>query len=121
MIKIYQPMTIYLKGIENKLSKLDIPILFKLPDASYPEPFIVLGSHNSIDFRTAKTGNLIEDTTLNIDIYMPISSRLVAEEVKSKAARLLGRTENIDSTMLIDDSIGREVYHIFIRVTDIII
>lgn len=118
---IYSPTTKFIKEISERLKGLDMPILFKLPEPSFREPFIVIGSHSNIDWRTAKVGNLIEDTTLNIDIFLSNNSRTEAEEVRSKAVRIIGRREGVDSTLLIDNSIGREVYHIPIRVTEIIV
>lgn len=118
---IYSPMTKFIKDISERLKKLNMPILFKLPEPSFREPFIVIGSHSNIDWRTAKIGNLIEDTSLNIDIYLPNNSRTNAEEIRSKAVRLIGRREGVDSTLLIENSIGREVYHIPIRITEIIV
>ena len=118
---IYSPTTKFIKEISERLKGLDMPILFKLPEPSFREPFIVIGSHNSTDFRTAKVGNLIEDTTLNIDIYLSNKSRTSAEEIRSKAVRLIGRRNGVDSTILIDNSVGREVYHIPIRISEIIV
>lgn len=119
---IYSEMTLFIKEVSEKLKALDMPILFKLPEASFREPFIVIGSHSSTsDYRTAKVGNLIEDTTLNIDIFLSNNSRTKAEEVRSKAVRIIGRREGVDSTVLIDNSIGREVYHIPIRIKEIIV
>lgn len=120
-MEIYSGMTLFIKEISEQLKGLDMPILFKLPDSSFREPFIVIGSHSEMDFRTAKIGNLIEDTTLNIDIFLSTDSRTEAEEIRSKAVRLIGRRDGIDSTILIDKSIGREVYHIPIRITEIIV
>lgn len=119
---IYSATTLYIKEISNKLRTLDMPVLFKLPEPSFREPFIVIGSHISTsDLRTAKTGSLIEDNTLNIDIFLSNKSRTKAEEIRSKAVRMIGRREGVDSTLLLDNSIGREVYHIPIRIREIIV
>jgi len=119
---IYSEMTLFIKEISEKLKILDMPVLFKLPEPSFREPFIVVGSHSSTsDYRTAKIGNLIEDTTLNIDIFLSNDSRTKAEEIRSKAVRIIGRREGVDSTLLLDKSIGREVYHIPIRIKEIIV
>lgn len=121
MIVIYSPTTLYLKEIESRLEALDMPIYYKLPKPEVLEPFIVIGSHRSNTGRTAKVGRVIEDNTLNIDIYLPINSRTEAEETRSKAIRIIGKREGVDSTILTDDSIGRETYHIPIRVSELII
>lgn len=121
MREIYSATTLYLKEIETRLSALNMPIHYKLPAPDVLEPFVVIGTHNSTDGRTAKNGRLIEDNTLNVDIYMPINSRTAAEEARSQAVKLIGRRTGISSTLLIDDSIGRETYHIPIRVSEIII
>lgn len=118
---IYSSTTLYLKEIETRLESLDMPIYYKLPDPDVLEPFIVIGSHNSNTGRTAKVGKVIEDNTLNVDIYLPIDSRTEAEETRSKAIKAIGRREGVDSTILTDDSIGRETYHIPMRISEIVI
>lgn len=118
---IYSPTTHHLKDIETRLKTLDIPVHYKLPDPEVPEPFAVIGGHDSNTSRTAQNGSVIEDNTLNVDIYVSANSRTVAEETRSKAVRAIGRREGVDSTIMMDDSIGREVYHVAIRISDILI
>ena len=98
---------------------LAIPIYFKLPNSDVLEPFIVIGSNSSDTSRTAQTGAVIEDITVNIDIFLDGSSRTDAEEIKSKVLRALGR-RNATANIIPDNSIGREVYHVSITVSDTI-
>ena len=112
----YSPSTLFLKELHDRLEVLAIPIYFHLPDPDVLEPFVVIGSNSSDTSQTAQTGVVIEDITVNIDIFLDGSSRTDAEEVKSKALRALNATANI----IPDDSIGRDVYHVSIVVSDTI-
>lgn len=115
----YSPSTLFLKDLQKRLEVLAIPVLFKLPKPDVLEPFIVIGSNNSDNSKTAQTGAVIEDVTVNIDIYLDGSSRTVAEEVKSKAILAIGRRQ-VTANIIPDDSIGRDVYHVSIAVSDTI-
>lgn len=115
----YSPSTLFLKDLHDRLGVLAIPVYFKLPKSDVLEPFIVIGSNSSDTSKTAQTGAVIEDITANIDIYLEGSSRTNAEEVKSKALRALGR-RHATANIIPDNSIGREVYHVSITVSDII-
>ena len=117
----YSSTTLFLKDIGNRLSDLEIPIFYKLPEASVIEPFLVIGSVASNTGKTALTGAMIEDMTVSIDIFLPSDSRTNVEEIKFRTIRLLGRNFRISATVMLDDSIGREVYHIAIRLTETII
>ncbi|SFC84973.1 hypothetical protein SAMN05660328_11510 [Streptococcus gallolyticus] len=115
----YSPSTLFLKELHDRLEVLAIPIYFKLPNSDVLEPFIVIGSNSSDMSQTAQTGAVIEDITVNIDIFLDSSSRTDAEEIKSKALRALGR-RNATANIIPDNSIGREVYHVSIAVSDTI-
>ena len=115
------PTSNLLRGLKKRFGVLNIPIHFKLPDASVAEPFLVVGGITSDTSKTAQTGLIIEDSTIQIDIFLPGSkSRVYAENIKSQAIRLLGRNSRTTSTILMDNSIGREVYHIVIKTTETI-
>lgn len=116
----FSPSTLHLNSIKNRLDPLGIPTYFYLPDSSVLEPFLVIGTNSSNTDKTAQTGLLIEDTTVSIDIFLPNDSRTNAEEIKSKAIRLLGRNR-LTASVLMDNSIGREVYHISITLTETIL
>lgn len=90
-----------------------------MPNSDVLEPFIVIGSNSSDTSQTAQTGAVIEDITVNIDIFLDSSSRTNAEEIKSKALRAL-RRRNATANIIPDNSIGREVYHVSIVVSDTI-
>lgn len=116
------PTTELLNSLRNKLEPLNVPIHFKLPKASVAEPFLVIGGLTSDTSKTAQTGLIIEDSTIQIDIFLPGSkSRVYAENIKSQAIRLLGHNTRTTSTILMDNSIGREVYHIVIKTTETIL
>lgn len=115
----YSPSTLFLKELHDRLEVLAIPIYFKLPNSDVLEPFIVIGSNSSDTSQTAQTGAVIEDITVNIDIFLDSSSRTNAEEIKSKALRAL-RRRNATANIIPDNSIGREVYHVSIVVSDTI-
>lgn len=116
------PTSNLLRDLKKRLGALSIPIYFKLPDASVAEPFLVVGGIASDTSKTAQTGLIIEDSTIQIDIFLPGSkSRVYAENIKSQAIRLLGRNTRTTSTILMDNSIGREVYHIVIKMTETIL
>lgn len=115
----YSPSTLFLKELHDRLEILAIPIYFYLPNSDVLEPFIVIGSNSSDTSQTAQTGAVIEDITVNIDIFLDSSSRTNAEEIKSKALRAIGR-RNATANIIPDNSIGREVYHVSIVVSDTI-
>lgn len=116
------PTSNLLRDLKKRLGELNIPIHFKLPDTSVVEPFLVVGGITSDTSKTAQTGLIIEDSTIQVDIFLPGSkSRVYAENIKSQAIRLLGRNTRTTSTILMDNSVGREVYHIVIKTTETIL
>ncbi len=116
------PTTKLLKDLRKRLEPLGLPIHFKLPGASVAEPFLVIGGIISDTSKTAQTGLIIEDSIVQIDIFLSSSkSRAYAENIKSQTIRLLGRSARITSSILMDNSIGREVYHIVIKTTETIL
>ncbi|HEP5475424.1 TPA: hypothetical protein VC026_000933 [Streptococcus pyogenes] len=110
----YSPETLYLKKVKNRLGALGIPIYFKLPKSDVLEPFINISDLS----KTAQTGAVIDDFSLNIDAFLPGDSRLDAEEIKARLLRLLGRNNQIKAQILVDNSIGREVYRVAINITE---
>lgn len=118
---IYSPSTLYLNEVKNRLGTFNIPIYFKLPKSDVLEPFIVIGSNVSDTSKTAQTGAVVGDFGLNIDAFLPATSRTDAEEVKSRMIMSLGRNKRINAQLLMDNSVGREVYHIAINITEILI
>ncbi|KAA9242171.1 MULTISPECIES: hypothetical protein [Aerococcus] len=116
----YSPKVNYLLDIKERLAPLNMPVFFKLPNSQQEEPFIVVGSHSSTTDKTAQTGYVIEDTSQMIDIFLPAGNRQKAEDIEYRAVRLLGRNQRISSQMMMDNSIGREVYHIIIRINELI-
>lgn len=110
----------YLKELENRLTTLGLPIHYELPAPSVREPFVVLGISTGFVV-PAKSGKPIQDNMQQIDIYLSASEgRAVAERVLEQAVRLVARSQNVSTQMLRDDSIGRDVYHLVIRVTNYI-
>lgn len=118
---MYFPNTKYLNGISEGLASTGIPVEFKLPDESVQEPFYVIGDHDDDDSRSAKFGPAIVDTDLKIHLYYSTDSRTDLEEAIFKTKAALGNRRQISSRFSIDDSIGREVYHVVFTISDIII
>lgn len=115
---MYSLMTRYLKEVADKLNTTDIPVMFKLPDESVREPFYVIGTHTGDDSLSAKFGKAIVDTSLQIDLFYPVSSRTGIEEVIHATKAALNT--RITHQILIDNSIGREVYHVIFTINKLI-
>lgn len=118
---MYSPNTEYLKGISDGLASTDIPIHFKLPSSKVQEPFYVIANHDDDDSRSAKFGPAIVDSDLTIHLFYPANSRTKLEEAIFKTKVALGVRRQIISRFSIDDSIGREVYHVIFTISDFII
>lgn len=115
------PSVKMLADLREKLKPLNIPIKFKLPKQDTLEPFMVIGQSSSSTSKTAQTGLIIEDMSVQIDIFLPgTESRAGVEKVKSEVLRRIGHNRNINASVLLDDTVGREVYHIVIALTDTI-
>lgn len=114
----YSPATLHLADIEQRLTPLKIPIYYKLPTSDVLEPFMVIGTTSSSMHPTALQGRAIEAHSVQIDVFVPGDSRTVAEEVKARVIRLLGRNTSLQANLLMDDSVGREVYHIVVNFTE---
>lgn len=117
----YSPNTQFLIGIKTGLSKTGIPVHFKLPSSDVPEPFYVIGNHLDDDSPSAKFGRAINDTELQIDLFYPVASRTALEEAIFKTKQALGNRRGMTSDIRIDNSIGREVYHVVFKIRDFII
>lgn len=115
------PNTNFLLGIKNGLNTTKIPVYFKLPSSDVLEPFYVIGNQLDDDSPSAKIGRAIVDTDLQIDLFYPIESRTNLEEAIFKTKKALGKRRSITSDVRIDDSIGREVYHVVFKINDYII
>ena len=117
----HAPNTKFLKGISDGLGLTGIPIYFRLPGKDVMEPFYVIGTHLDDDSQSAKFGHAVVDTDLQIDLFYPSSSRTAVENVIYQTKVALARRKRISSDVRIDDTIGREVYHVIFRVSDLII
>lgn len=117
----HSPMTEFLRDIQERLKQLNIPVYQRLPGSEVPEPFVVIGQHSDDDTPSAKSGPAIVSTNLQIDIFISDADRATAEDMTYQVKGLLGRRNNITSEILVDNTIGRQVYHIVINVTDYII
>lgn len=116
---MYSPMTQFLIDLEQRLAKTKIPVKFKLPEPTVREPFYVIGAHSGDDSRSAKMGPAIVDTNLQVDLYYPIASRIDLEEAIFKTKIALNK--RVTHRVMIDNSIGREVYHVVFNVSELII
>lgn len=107
--------------LQNRLEELNIPIKQKLPDSSVLEPFLVFGGLSTDDQPSAKFGRAIDDSMFQIDIFLSIDiGKVEAEEIRNKAKQLIGKRRNVTSELLIDNTIGRETYHIPMRISELI-
>lgn len=110
-----------LANIREKLKPLNLPIYFNLPKPETLEPFIVIGQTSSDTSKTVQTGLIIEDLGVQVDIFLPgDESRGEVERVRSEAIRRIGRNSRMATNVLKDNTVGREVYHIVLTLTEII-
>ena len=116
----YERSTLYLNSIGQRLKVLDMPVYYELPKPDVLEPFIVIGTYNTNNDFTAKNNALIEHLSLQVDVYLPATSRTKAEEIRSKAVKALKIRKQVTTQLLKDNSIGRETYHIVLRSREII-
>lgn len=114
---MFSPSTLFLKELSSDLEGLGFPVYFSLPDSREPEPFVVVGQVRLTNHETAQTGVLIEDMTVQVDVFLKGDSRTAAEEVRSQALRLLGRRQ-VTSQVIKDKSVGREVFHLVFQVRE---
>lgn len=110
----------YLKALAGRFSALDMPIYYELPSPDVMEPFIVVGVSSGVNV-PAKTGRVIMDDMQQVDIYLPSTiGRVAAERTLAHAVNLVGRSRNVGTQLLKDDTIGRETYHLVLRITNYI-
>lgn len=121
VVKIYAPSTNFLIELQQRLQKLDMPIYHSLPNSETLEPFVVIGGLSDTDAPSAKIGHSIDDTTFQIDVYLSTKiGKVQAEEIRHRTKKLIGKRRNVTSELLIDNSIGRECYHIPFRISELI-
>lgn len=115
------PMAQLLIDIFSKLKSGTIPVYNLLPESDTPEPFLVLGSHMDDDQLTARNGRETVTTELQIDLFYSINDRLALENdtssIKSAITQATDRITRVTSQILVDNSIGRDVYHVIFSVT----
>lgn len=117
----HAPNTQFLKGISDGLGQTGIPIYFKLPGKEVMEPFYVIGTHLDDDSPSAKFGPAVVDTDLQIDLFYPTNSRTDLEDALHQTKAALGVRKRLSSDVRIDNTIGREVYHVIFKISDFII
>lgn len=117
----YEPMTKLLIDLYSGLNVGSISVFNNLPSSDVPEPFIVLGAHMDDDQLSARNGPETVTTDIQIDLFYPTNDRLALEIDISKVKRLIKKTSDritrVTSRMIIDNSIGRDVYHVIFTVT----
>ncbi len=105
-------------------SETNIPVYFTLPNETVSEPFIVIGQHNDSDNASPKVGKEVQNITLQIDLFYPMNSRIKLENdmygIKSAVYRSSERITSINNQVLIDNSVGRDIYHVVMRITALI-
>lgn len=117
----HAPNTRFLKGVSDGLSQTGIPVYFKLPGKDVMEPFYVIGTHLDDDSPSAKFGSAVVNTDVQIDLFYPANSRTAAEDAIQQTKAALGVRKKISSDIRVDDTLGREVYHIIFRISDFIL
>lgn len=110
----------YLQELAGRLKALSMPIHYELPAPDVMEPFVVIGVSTGVNV-PAKTGKAIKDDMQQIDIYLSAKAgRVAAERTLEHAVGLVGRGNSVSTQLLRDDSIGRDTYHLVIRVSNYI-
>lgn len=104
----------------NLEEELGFTFYFNHPDPSILEPLGVVGNPNTQNYRTAKTGRLIEDLSLQVDIYLPKQYNILqVNEIRDKAVRAIGRRD-VTTNISVDKSTNRELWRILILISEII-
>lgn len=116
-----QATSSFIGNLKLKLEKeLGFDFYFEHPDPTILEPLGVVGTHNAQNNRTAKTGGLIQDVSLQIDIYLPIkNNQLQVSDAREHALKIIGR-KDVSSSISEDNSTNRKLWRINIRITNII-
>lgn len=117
----YASLPQLLIDIYTNLSTGGIPVYNKLPASEVPEPFIVLGPHIDDDQLTARNGLETLTTDLQVDLFYSTDDRLALEmdiyTVKRLIKQATDRITRVTSQTLVDNSIGRDVYHVIFTIT----
>jgi hypothetical protein len=113
-------MTEYLKQVSTNLTRLQIPVLFKVPDASVKEPFFVIGPHFDSD-NNPKYMNALVTTQLQIDLFYPIGDQAEFEDAVTKSKQAMQPAKSITTTTTKDNTIGRTVNRATFEVTKLLI
>lgn len=104
----------------NLEQELGFTFYFEHPKPEILEPLGVVGNPNTNSDRTAKNGRLIEDVSLQVDIYLPKKYNILqVNEIRDQAVRIIGRS-GVTASVSPDNSTNREVWRILIRITQII-
>lgn len=113
--------TSYLAALRDNLKVLDMPIYWKLPKPAIEEPFIVIGYGRGNTMPSAKTNRAIRDDMQQVDIFLSADvGRVAAENIQSRAIEAIGKSRYTNTELLVDDTVGREVYHIVIQIYNFI-
>lgn len=115
------PLAKLISGLKNVVSsKTDIPVYLTLPDENVLEPFIVIGQHSDSDDATPKAGKEVQNISLQIDLFYPMNSRIKLENdmyhIKSAIYRSSDRIISVNNQVLVDNSVGRDIYHVVMNV-----
>lgn len=118
---VLQPSSLFIGNLKVNLEEeLGFTFYFNHPDPSILEPLGVVGNPNTQNYRTAKTGRLIEDVSLQVDIYLPKKYNILqVNDIRDQAVRIIGRRD-VTTSVSLDNSTNREVWRIFIRISQII-
>lgn len=116
-----QPSSLFIGNLKVNLEKeLGFTFYFKHPEPEILEPLGVVGNPNTNNSRTAKNGRLIEDVSVQVDIYLPIRYNILqVNEIRNEAVKIIGR-KDVSSSVSEDKSTNRTVWRINIRLSKII-
>lgn len=118
---VLQPSSLFIGNLKVNLEEeLGFAFYFKHPKPEVLEPLGVVGNPNTNNNRTAKTGRLIEDVSLQVDIYLPKKYNILqVNDIRDQAVRIIGRS-GVTTSVSPDNSTNREVWRILIRISQII-
>lgn len=109
-----------LKDIADRLAPLGLPVYFDMTQIpKTTSDFVLIESSTSTTEKTAQSGPFIETYSQLLSIYTG-GGRTKAENLRGQAVRLLGRNWTTSHTIMKDNSMGRELYHISIRFNELI-
>lgn len=111
----------YMMQLKERLEALQLPIFFDMPERTFYDDFVLIGTTTSNTQPSAKLGRVVLDYTVHVDMYVSAHrGREYAMTLIGKAIRLIGQSRGVSTQLVVDDSLGRELFHVSIRVNELI-